>query len=141
MKSRISFVCFVLLLLTGCTTVPITGRSQFNTVPDSLINSMALQEYNSFLRNPENKLSTDPEKTAMVKRVGKRMQESVAFVRACLSDAQARKELDDKVDPGVVGWMVTGALRGAARTKTDPTQAWQDVQRALFRPAGKRTKS
>jgi predicted Zn-dependent protease len=77
MKSRISFVCFVLLLLAGCTTVPITGRSQFNTVPDSLINSMALQEYNSFLRNPENKLSTDPEKTAMVKRVGRRIADAV----------------------------------------------------------------
>ena len=77
MKSKISFVCSVLLLLAGCTTVPITGRSQFNTVPDSLINSMALQEYNSFLNSPENKLSTDPEKTAMVKRVGKRIADAV----------------------------------------------------------------
>jgi len=63
--------------LAGCTTVPITGRSQFNTVPDSLINSMALQEYNSFLKSPENKLSTDAEKTAMVQRVGGRIADAV----------------------------------------------------------------
>ena len=77
MKSRISFVCSLLLLLAGCTTVPITGRSQFNTVPDSVINSMALQEYNNFLKSPENKLSTDPEKTAMVQRVGERIADAV----------------------------------------------------------------
>jgi predicted Zn-dependent protease len=82
MKDRIRqaiLVCLSVLLicLAGCTTVPITGRSQFNTVPDSLINSMALQEYNTFLESPENKLSTDPEKTAMVKRVGKRIADAV----------------------------------------------------------------
>ena len=67
----------LLIFLAGCTTVPITGRSQFNTVPDSIINSMAFQEYNSFLKNPENKLSTDPEKTAMVQRVGGRIADAV----------------------------------------------------------------
>ena len=76
---RISVLCLAVLLmsLAGCTTVPITGRSQFNTVPDSLINSMALQEYNSFLKSPENKLSTDAEKTAMVQRVGGRIADAV----------------------------------------------------------------
>ncbi len=76
---QISLVCLAVFLmsLAGCTTVPITGRSQFNTVPDSLINSMALQEYNSFLKSPENKLSTDPEKTAMVQRVGERIADAV----------------------------------------------------------------
>ena len=69
--------CLLLVILAGCTTVPITGRSQFNSVPDSLINSMALQEYNTFLGSPENKLSTDPEKTAMVQRVGERIADAV----------------------------------------------------------------
>ncbi len=80
MKQRIQQVflfCAFLIFFAGCTTVPITGRSQFNTVPDSLINSMALQEYNSFLKSPENKLSTDPEKTAMVQRVGGRIADAV----------------------------------------------------------------
>ena len=74
---QVSVLCALMMFLAGCTTVPITGRSQFNTVPDSLINSMALQEYNTFLKSPENKLSTDPEKTAMVKRVGKRIADAV----------------------------------------------------------------
>ena len=82
MKHRIrqSFLlsaCLLLMIFLGCTTVPITGRSQFNTVPDSVINSMALQEYNTFLGSPENKLSTDPEKTAMVQRVGERIADAV----------------------------------------------------------------
>jgi len=80
MKQRIQrffLFCVLLMFLVGCTTVPITGRSQFNTVPDSLINSMALQEYNSFLKSPENKLSTDAEKTAMVQRVGGRIADAV----------------------------------------------------------------
>ena len=70
-------LCLFLMILAGCTTVPITGRSQFNTVPDSLINSMALQEYTSFLKNPETKLSADAEKTAMVQQVGVRIADAV----------------------------------------------------------------
>ncbi|MHC5000366.1 MAG: M48 family metallopeptidase [Planctomycetota bacterium] len=74
---QVFVLCVLMVFLAGCTTVPITGRSQFNTVPDSLINSMALQEYNTFLKSPENKLSTDPEKTAMVQRVGDRIADAV----------------------------------------------------------------
>lgn len=70
-------LCLLFVFLAGCTTVPITGRSQFNTVPDSLINSMAIQEYDTFLKSPENKLSTDAEKTAVVKRAGKRIADAV----------------------------------------------------------------
>ena len=69
--------CLFGVMLAGCTTVPITGRSQFNTIPDSMINSMSLEQYNTFLRNPETKLSTDPEKTAMVQRVGLRIAGAV----------------------------------------------------------------
>lgn len=77
-RQSILFVaCYLMVLLTGCTTVPITGRSQFNAVPDALINSMALQEYNAFLKSPDTKLSTDPEKTAMVQRVGTRIADAV----------------------------------------------------------------
>lgn len=76
-------ICFLLAWLSGCTTVPITGRSQFNTIPDSMINSMAMQEYRSFLNNSQNKRSTDPEKTAMVQRVGIRIADAVEqYMRA-----------------------------------------------------------
>ena len=73
----IVWMCFVTVFLAGCTNVAITGRKQLNLVPDSLINSMALSEYNAFLQSPETKLSTDPEKTAMVQRVGTRIADAV----------------------------------------------------------------
>lgn len=70
-------MCFFTVLLAGCTDVAITGRRQLNLMPDSVINSMALSEYNSFLQSPETELSDDPEKTAMVKRVGERIASAV----------------------------------------------------------------
>lgn len=66
---------FLSVFWFGCAEVPITGRSQLNLVPDSLVNSMALEEYQAFLK--ENKVSTDPQKTAMVREVGKRIAGAV----------------------------------------------------------------
>ncbi len=76
-QSILVLVCLLMVILAGCTNVAITGRKQLNLVPDSLINSMALQEYNAFLKNPETKLSQDPNKTAMVQRVGTRIADAV----------------------------------------------------------------
>ncbi len=76
-QSVLLIACLLLTVLAGCSTVPITGRSQFNTIPDSLINSMALEQYSEFLKDPANKLSTDAEKTAMVQRVGSRIADAV----------------------------------------------------------------
>lgn len=59
----------------ACTTVPITGRSQFNIVPDQTMLSMSFQQYDQFLK--ENKLSTDPAKTRMVKEVGQKISRAV----------------------------------------------------------------
>lgn len=71
------FLPIILLALTVyyCSTVPITGRSQLNLIPASEINSLSFQQYNEFLRT--NKLSTDAEKSAMVKRVGVNIQRAV----------------------------------------------------------------
>ena len=74
-KSKLVVLCSLLLLLSGCTEVAITGRRQFNLVPDSMINSMAFQSYGEFLS--QNKLSNDFSKTQMVKRVGRRIQRAV----------------------------------------------------------------
>lgn len=67
----------ILLALTVyyCSTVPITGRSQLNLIPASEINALSFQQYDEFLKT--NKLSTDAEKTAMVKRVGVNIQRAV----------------------------------------------------------------
>jgi predicted Zn-dependent protease len=68
-------VLAALILAQACSTVPITGRKQLSIIPDSNMLSMSLDEYGQFLK--ENKLSTNAEQTAMVKRVGKRIQTAV----------------------------------------------------------------
>ena len=74
-KLRIVAICCVLLFVSSCGQVPVTGRSQFNLVPDSVMNSMSLQSYNDFLS--QSKLSVDAGQTAMVQRVGGRIQKAV----------------------------------------------------------------
>lgn len=70
-------ILYVLLgvACVGCTQVPITGRRQFKLLPASTLNSMALDEYQQFLRS--HPLSTDAQKVAQVKRVGERIQRAV----------------------------------------------------------------
>ncbi len=75
LKPKLFVLCGLLLLLSGCTEVAITGRKQFNIVPDSTMNSMGFQSYSEFLT--KNKLSKDFSKTQMVKRVGSRIQKAV----------------------------------------------------------------
>ncbi len=80
MKNLKHFVFFAIIaLLTGlcasCSDVAITGRKQFNIVPDSTLNSMAATEYGQFLS--ENKKSTNAEQTSLVQKVGTRIASAV----------------------------------------------------------------
>jgi predicted Zn-dependent protease len=78
MKSikQLSLIILALVFVAAaCTTVPITGRTQFNIVPDQTMLSMSFQQYDQFLA--ENTLSTDPKKTRMVKEVGQRISKAV----------------------------------------------------------------
>jgi len=68
--SKAAFIA-LLLLLVGCSTVPVTGRKSLNILPDSELLSMSLQQYNDVLK--KSKLSNDPAKVHMVKRVGERI--------------------------------------------------------------------
>jgi len=74
---KLKFICVIgiILILAACATVPITERRQLNLVPSASMLSMSFQQYDQFLK--EHKLSDDPEKTRMVKRVGGRIQEAV----------------------------------------------------------------
>ncbi len=74
-RTRAFAIIACLLLLSACSTVPITGRSQLNLIPGSSMLSMSLQQYDQFLK--EHKLSTNQEQTQMVKRVGLRIQNAV----------------------------------------------------------------
>ncbi len=64
-----------LVLASGCTTVPITGRRQLSLVSDSEINSLASGQYREVLS--KSRLSSDAASSAMVKRVGQRVQQAV----------------------------------------------------------------
>lgn len=78
MKFLKCYLCLLILMpffLMSCSTVPITGRSQLNLIPDSTMNSMSFQQYGDFLKN--NKVSKDKKNTRMVKRVGEKIQKSV----------------------------------------------------------------
>ena len=75
LKSTLIVLCGLLSLLSGCSEVEITGRKQFNIVPDSTMNSLSFQSYGEFLS--DHKLSTNAEQTQMVKRVGGRIQNAV----------------------------------------------------------------
>ena len=75
LKSKLVVLCGLVLLLSGCSQVAITGRKQFNLVPDSTMNSMGFKAYSEFLT--QSKLSKDSSNTQMVKRVGSRIQKAV----------------------------------------------------------------
>jgi len=62
-------------LLEACSQVPLTGRQQLNIIPDATMLSMSFDQYGQFLK--ENKLSADAAQTAVVRRVGKRIQAAV----------------------------------------------------------------
>ncbi|QDA61517.1 M48 family metallopeptidase [Hymenobacter jejuensis] len=64
-----------LLAASSCTTVPITGRRQLSLVSDSEMITMAEQQYAEVLKT--SKLSTNSSQTAMVRRVGQRIQQAV----------------------------------------------------------------
>jgi len=68
-------ILLAVFTLTACSTVPLTGRSQLNLVPSSTILSMSFSQYNQFLK--KNKVSSNKKQTAMVKRVGNKIQKAV----------------------------------------------------------------
>jgi predicted Zn-dependent protease len=64
-----------LFMATACSTVPITGRRQLSLVSDAEMNTMAATEYQKVLAS--SKLSSNSSQTAMVRRVGQRIQQAV----------------------------------------------------------------
>lgn len=70
-KLIFSFALIVVIHI-GCSTVPLTNRSQLNLIPSGEMLSMSYQQYDAFLS--ENKLSSNKAETDMVKRVGKKIE-------------------------------------------------------------------
>ena len=110
MKSNLLILCVLALLSAGCSEVAISGRTQFNIVPGSTMNSMSFKSYGEFLT--QHKLSTNAEQTQMVKSVGGKIQKAV-------EDYCAENGLEDQLsgydwefnlvdDPNVNAWAMPG---------------------------------
>ncbi|MHC4324730.1 MAG: M48 family metallopeptidase, partial [Planctomycetota bacterium] len=110
LKSTLIVLCGLLSLLSGCTEVEITGRKQFNIVPNSTMNSMSFQSYGEFLS--QHKLSANAEQTQMVKRIGGRIQKAVEqYCRQNgILDQLAGYEWEFNLveDPNVNAWCMPG---------------------------------
>jgi len=112
-KIRLStetLLILILLTLIACSTVPLTGRRQLSLVPESDMMSLSFSEYDKFLKS--NKLSTDKNSAAMVKRVGERIERAV---ETYMSSAGLSKNLDgykwefNLVDDATVNaWCMSG---------------------------------
>jgi predicted Zn-dependent protease len=74
MKKPIAVIA-ALVIIYGCSTVPLTGRKQLSLVSNAEIIPVVNQEYDSVIR--KGPLSQDAQATEMVKRVGVRVQHAV----------------------------------------------------------------
>lgn len=66
-----SLMLVVLLAVSGCNTVAVTGRKQLNLVSDSEVLSASLTQYNDYMKTAQK--STNKTQTAMVTRVGTKL--------------------------------------------------------------------
>ena len=72
---RIIGIGLVMLLLSACSTVPVTGRQQLDLVPSDQIMAMSADQYQKFMA--EHEVVTGTEESRMVKRVGGRISSAV----------------------------------------------------------------
>ena len=81
MKKGIGFLISLLLLLSACGSVPLTGRKQVLLVSDQEVMSSSLKQYDDYIKS--NTRSSDKAKTDMVVRVGKKIAAATeAYLKA-----------------------------------------------------------
>ena len=68
--------CSCVLIISSCTTAPITERKQLKLLPESTINRQAAQLYERV--KLKTKLSDDKEQLAIIKEVGSKIEEAVS---------------------------------------------------------------
>lgn len=110
MKKIIILIFIVIVTIIACKTVPITGRQQFNIVPDAQVLPMAFAQYEGFLK--ENKLSTNATQTQQIKDVGSRISKAVdRYMRAngMTSEADSYRWEFNLVDDATINaWCMPG---------------------------------
>ena len=81
MKKITGLLMAVFLLLTGCGSVPLTGRKQVLLVSDQEVLSSSLTQYGDYMKSATK--STDKAKSEMVTRVGKKIAAATeAYLKA-----------------------------------------------------------
>ena len=112
---RVFLMSMVAAVLVSCgttNTVPITGRQQKLMVNDGEVLGLSTQQYQEFMKTA--KLSTDANKTAMVKRVGQNLANAVVnYLNAngLQNDVQNYKWTFNLVqDKQVNAWCMPGGL-------------------------------
>lgn len=78
MKNKILLSLAIILIVTSCAKVPITGRKQVSLLPESEVIAMSFAQYDDFL-NTSKVISTGND-AKMVQDVGTRLSKSVAEV-------------------------------------------------------------
>jgi len=74
------------LIISGCSTAPITDRRQLKIIPESKLNNQAAQIFEKI--KEKEKMSDDTKKLAEIKNIGKKMEESISeyFYRSGIDD-------------------------------------------------------
>lgn len=77
MKKKLFLISAIIAvyLLSGCGSVPVTGRKQMLLVSDSEVLTLSLQQYSDFMKTAP--VSTDKTNTALVQRVGRNIANAV----------------------------------------------------------------
>ena len=110
LKLSIAVLSAVLLFQSSCSQVAITGRKQFNLVPDSVMHSMSFQSYSEFISGST--ISTSTVQARRVKDVGQKIQKAVEQYCA-ENDLSSRLkgynwEFNLVEDPNVNAWCMPG---------------------------------
>lgn len=72
---KLSILLTLLVFVSGCTTVPITGRKQLSIYTDTEVLALSNQEYTSYMKSAV--LSTNTTQAAMVLRCGEKIKNAV----------------------------------------------------------------
>ena len=113
MKIRKAHLLFLIavLIAASCTTVPLTGRRQFNFIPDKMISEMSLTNYQEFLGTHPTLPANDPQ-TQLVRKAGGRISQAVeTYLRDNNLTKKVGKfnwEFNVVQDPAVNAWCMPG---------------------------------
>jgi predicted Zn-dependent protease len=77
MAKKIIYIVFFSATIIACTKNAVTGRSQFKLLPESSLQSLSLQEYQTFLSSHKVVNGTGNRDAEMVRRVGQRITRAV----------------------------------------------------------------